>query len=81
MNPYVSYFLAFPQGDMSKITVIDIMDIMSYERSEFANVNENTYYKLKDAIEAGRDIARRHNLTYIPFESRYYNMKECNYLY
>ena len=81
MKPYVSYFLAFPQGHKSKITVIDIIDIMSYERNEFANVNDNTYTTLKDAIDAGKDIARRYGLTYVPFESRYYNMKECDYLY
>jgi len=65
------YFLCHPNGDRSQITVIDLAHAVSYERRDWANVNSDTFDTPEDAIAAGRDIATRHGLTYLPFESRY----------
>ena len=70
------YFLCFPSGDKKRVTVIDLMNCVSYERDEWSNVNDNTYYSAEEAIEAGRDIAERFGLEYEPFDSRYGNNSE-----
>ena len=78
----IFYFLCFPQGDRTKITVIDLQNCVDYERDEWSNVNKNTYFDHAEAIRAARDIAERYNLEYIPFESRYNReLNENLYLY
>jgi hypothetical protein len=75
------FFLVFPGGDRSKITVIDLMHCVSYERNDWENVNDNTYYNRDEAIKSARDIADRYGLEYMPFESRYDNGDEKDFLY
>ena len=65
------YFLVYPRGDRTRITVIDLSQYVSYERGDWDNVNSDTFYSPEEAIVAGRDIAQRHNLSYELFESRY----------
>lgn len=65
------YFLAFPKGDASKITVIDLAYSVSYERGDWANVNDETYYDHKTAIEEAKAMVRALGIEYVPFESRY----------
>jgi hypothetical protein len=76
------YFLVFPKGDTLKITVIDLMFCVDYERYYWWNVNNNTYYNKHEAIADARDIAKRHKLEYVPFRSRYDSGEnEVVYLY
>jgi len=75
------FFLVFPRGDRSKITVIDLMYCVSHERGDWENVNDDTYYSRDEAIKAARDIADRHRLVYMPFKSRYDNGDEKGFLY
>ena len=65
------YFLCYPQGDKTKVTVIDLSVHVSYERDEWVNVNDLTFYSSEEAIAYGKDLCKRHNLTYVPFETRY----------
>jgi len=75
------YFLAFHCGDRSRITVVDLMNCVGYERNEWENVNENTYNHRDEAIKAAREIAKEHGLMYVPFRSRYWNDDEKVFLY
>ncbi len=70
------FFLAYSGRDRKTVTVVDLMFCVSYERHEWDNVNDNTYDTAEEAIKAGRDLAKRHNLSYEPFDSRYGNENE-----
>lgn len=78
----VFYFLIFPRKDISKIQVIDLSYACSYERDEWRNVNDLTFYNPESAIQYARDLAIRHGKEYLPFESRYDSTtSECKYIY
>jgi hypothetical protein len=79
MNEYIYFICFYRDSERSAITVVDLQQDMSYEKQDFAIVNENEYDTREEAIESARDIAKRHNLQYIPFVSRYRNDPE--YLY
>jgi len=70
-NESLIYFLCYPKGDRSKITVIDLHPLVSYERDDWINVNDSTFSTAEEAIKEGRKIAKKYNLTYEMFESRY----------
>lgn len=60
----IFYFLCYPRGDRTTITVIDLSYTCSYERDEWSNVNDMTFYTPEVAIEYAKDLAHRHNLKY-----------------
>ena len=64
------YFICHPQGDKSKIEVIDEQQSLHYEKYHFALVNDLEWNNVKDAIEYAKKLAEKYNLEYIPFESR-----------
>ena len=65
------YFLAYPSGEKDKITVIDLAYCVDYERSDWCNVNDMTFYSHTEAINYARNLAKKHGLKYVLFESRY----------
>ncbi len=67
----MTYFLCYPMGNRNKITVIDLEDCVGYERTEWANVNDETFSSPEDAVKRGREIAKAKGLLYILFKSRY----------
>lgn len=70
-NDDVFYFIAYPSGDTSKVTVIDLSYAVSYEREDWATVNDKDFTEHTDAIDYCRALAEKYNLEYIPFNSRY----------
>lgn len=77
------YFIAYPYGDKSKVTVIELSPFASYQRDEWDNVNECTFHGeegKEDAIIYARKIAKTYNLDYCMFESRYGTGDEKLYL-
>lgn len=70
-NDDVFYFIAYPKGDTSKVTVIDLSYAVSYERGDWATVNDKDFTEHTDAIEHCRALAAKYNLEYVPFDSRY----------
>ena len=64
------YFICHPQGDKSKIKVIDEQQSLHYEKHDFALINDLEWDNVKDAIEYAKKLAEKYNLEYIPFESR-----------
>ncbi|MEF1338960.1 hypothetical protein REH81_19630 [Vibrio rotiferianus] len=71
MDNETFYFLAYPGGDHKKITVIDLGFSVEYQRNDWANVNDETYYDHEKAITDARKLADKFGLEYVPFDSRY----------
>ena len=65
------YFVVFPRGDRSKVTVVDLSDAVGYQRSDWAAVDDTNYVNSVVAIKAARKVAKVLGAEYIPFESRY----------
>lgn len=66
----IFYFICYPQGDRSKIQVIDEQQNLHYEKHDFALVNDLEWDNSKEAISYAKNLAEKYNLTYVPFESR-----------
>jgi hypothetical protein len=78
----IFYFLCYPKGDKTKIQVIDLSYACSYERDEWSNVNDMTFYTADEAISYARELASRHNKEYVSFDSRYdESTSENDYIY
>ncbi len=80
------YFLCHPGGDESKVEVIDMQLNLSYEKYEYALVNDIVWYDdVNEAIDYAKKLCIKYDLTYIRFESRYSNYgedkEETSYLY
>lgn len=81
MEGELFYFLAYPRGDRAKITVIDESESSRYEKNDYSIVNELEWDNPKDAIEYARKLAEQNNLIYEPFDSRYGQYGDDNFLY
>ena len=65
------YFIAHPQGDKSRVTVIDLSYSVSYERSDWDAANSINFTNPDEAIKYAKAIADKYNLKYELFNSRY----------
>jgi hypothetical protein len=65
------YFVAFADEKSSVLTVIDLENIVSYERNHWSVVDEENFTDRDKAIAHARALATVNGLTYEPFESRY----------
>lgn len=65
------YFIAWPKGDRSSITVIDLAHSVDYEREDWATVNDLNFSTPDEAITYARGLAEKFGLRYELFESRY----------
>lgn len=65
------YFIAYPKGDRSSITVIDLAHSVDYEREDWATVNDLNFSTPDEAITYARGLAEKYGLRYELFESRY----------
>jgi hypothetical protein len=66
----IFYFLCYPKGDKSKITVIDEQTDLHYEKYDFSLVNDLEWNNSEDAIDYAKKLAEKYHLTYEPFENR-----------
>jgi 3'-phosphoadenosine 5'-phosphosulfate sulfotransferase (PAPS reductase)/FAD synthetase len=71
------YFVIYTNNKQS-VTVIDLASCVAYERSDWNNVNDYTFYSHTEAIEYARSLAERYGLEYERFESRYNNELDEN---
>jgi hypothetical protein len=67
----VIYFICYPDGDRSKLTVVDLHPAVAYERDEIDTLNSRNYDSALEAMDECRDIADRFGLAYVLFKSRY----------
>jgi hypothetical protein len=82
MEEYIFYFLCYPSGDRTRITVIDEFESSRYEKNDYALVNDLEWDNSENAIAYGRTLAEKYNLIYEPFKPRCGNINnEDSYLY
>jgi hypothetical protein len=72
MNNEVFYFLVHPDGDKNIVKVVDLSYCCKYERDDFYTVNSEDFDDQEDAINYGKSLALKYNLTYEPFIPRYH---------
>ncbi|MBI6883075.1 hypothetical protein [Pseudomonas putida] len=65
------YFVAFADRERKSVHVIDLGHSVSYERDEFAAVNDEDFSTLEEAIAHAKALAEKYKLGYKPFQSRY----------
>lgn len=65
------YFVAFVGEGQQEITVIDLGHSVSYERDDWAVVNDEDFHDHLEAIAYAKALAAQHGLKYRRFESRY----------
>ncbi|MHD0644115.1 hypothetical protein ACYPKM_00595 [Pseudomonas aeruginosa] len=65
------YFIVFSDAERRSITVIDLQESVSYERNDWATVNEENFSTHLEAIAYARALAAKYGLRYELFESRY----------
>jgi hypothetical protein len=70
MTYEIFYFVTYAKKKTA-LTVTDLSEAVSYERDEFAFVNDQNFYTPGEAIEHAKALAAKYNLGYEPFESRY----------
>ena len=68
-NGELHLLLISPYGDENSIGVID--NQFDWEINEFHTISDKQFYDLDEAIYVAKKLADKHNLRYIPFESRY----------
>ena len=66
----IFYFLCYPKGNKSRITVIDEQQSLHYEKHDFSLVNDLEWNNSKDAIDYAEKLAEKYNFIYEPFENR-----------
>lgn len=64
------YFVVFVHNN-SALTVIDLSHSASYERSDWAAVNDKNFHDRDEVILYARKLATKYKLKYEPFRSRY----------
>jgi len=69
-NNTYQYFVAFVEN-RTKLTVIDLSSAVSYERNDWDVVNDEVFYDRDEAIKYARALAKKYNLEYKLFDSRY----------
>jgi hypothetical protein len=67
MSGYI-YFICYPRGDKSKITVAYESIACDYEIRDYALASRQRWYESKPAIEYCKQLAKEFNLTYVPFD-------------
>ncbi|ELP5902259.1 hypothetical protein QTV49_004288 [Vibrio vulnificus] len=65
------FFVAFPYGDKSRVTVIDLSHACGYERGDWASISEHNFNTAPAAIKYARQFAKLNDLVYEEFDSRY----------
>jgi hypothetical protein len=59
------YYIVYPKGDRSKISVVEIDYHLTYELSDYAVASRNSYFSEREAITNAKNLARDNKLTYI----------------
>jgi hypothetical protein len=72
------YYIIYPRGNKKKLMVIELTDGLEYELSDYDVASKNSFYDIQEAIEYGKDLAKKHNLE-LSVQDRDIG-KELNYL-
>lgn len=59
-----TYHIVYPRGDRSKICVVEIVDALSYELSDYALASRNSFTDPDEAVAYAKELAKTHNIKY-----------------
>jgi len=60
----MTYFIIFPGGDRSKLSVAELSNDMLYEKSEYAVASRQEFYENDEAVKYAKELAKENNLLY-----------------
>jgi hypothetical protein len=60
------YHIVYPCGDRTKLSVVEIVDALSYELSEYAVASRNDWETYKEAATYAKQLAKDNDLTFVP---------------
>jgi hypothetical protein len=63
MNEEV-FFIVYPSGDKSRLSVASVYSHCMYEKSDYALASRKDFYDEKEAVEYCRKLARENNLLF-----------------
>lgn len=55
------YYIVYPRGDRSKLTVIELVDALDYELNDYAVASKNSFFEEIDAVKYAEDLALKNN--------------------
>ncbi|MEG1369263.1 MAG: hypothetical protein RSC74_09235, partial [Hydrogenoanaerobacterium sp.] len=74
----LKYYIVYPRGDKSKLSIISLGDSDSYELADYAVASRRDFDDVLEVIEYARDLARKNGLELSSSEDEI--KKELNYL-
>lgn len=60
-----TFFIVFPSGDRSKLSVLELSDSMYYERHDYAMASRKEFRDEDEAREYARELANQHDKEYV----------------
>lgn len=60
----MSYFIIYPSGDRSKLSIVELDDCMRYELSDYAVASRKEFYENEEAVEYAKQLAKENDLQY-----------------
>lgn len=58
------YHIIYPRGDRSKLSVVEIVDALDYELSDYAVASRNSFTDPNEAVAYAKELAKNNGLSY-----------------
>lgn len=71
MEYNTKFFIIHPCSNMGEISVIDLSDAVSYMLDDWCTAVTREFYTAESACRYARALAKKYDLDYIQFDSRY----------
>jgi hypothetical protein len=65
------YYIIYPAGDKTKLQVLFLQDILSYELDDYSVASRKDFAHETDAVTYAKELAEKHNLTFVSEENQY----------
>ena len=56
------YYIVFPRGDKTKLSIIDLSYHTKYEINDYSLASRKEFCNLNEVINYAKDLAKKHNL-------------------
>lgn len=66
-----TYFIIYPSGDRTKLSVTSLNQYMLYEKSDYAVASRLEFDNSDEAVAYAKELAKEHALQYIGDEDNY----------
>ena len=61
----MSFYIIYPGGDRSKISIVELNDAMKYELDEYALASRQDFEDIDETITYAKGLAEEHNKSYV----------------